>query len=135
MTTTPRFQLADEMLRRFAGVMRSSQLYTPGHPIITRNLASLSAAMQLLHGLERTIVIGLIGDEVIVDDMPIVKADALGTLTQRLQRVGFERISIDRGVTPEEIAELIQAVNTIERRNSDEPFEFPTLKNIRVGRV
>ena len=48
MTATPRFQLADELLRRFAAAMRSSQLYTPGHPIITRNLASLSAAMQLL---------------------------------------------------------------------------------------
>jgi putative nucleotidyltransferase with HDIG domain len=136
MTTTPRFQLADELLRRLAASMRSSQLYTPGHPIINRNLASLSAAMQLLHGLERTIVIGLIGDEVIVDDMPIAKADALGNLVKRLQHVGIERISIDRGVTPDEIAELIQAVNALERRNSDdEPFEFPVLKNIRVGRV
>ena len=49
MTATPRFQLADELLRRFAAAMRSSQLYTPGHPIITRNLGSLSAAMQLMH--------------------------------------------------------------------------------------
>ena len=106
MTATPRFQLADELLRRLAAAMRSSQLYTPGHPIITRNLASLSAAMQLLHGLERTIVIGIVGNEVIVDDTPVAKADALGTLVRRLQHVGIERISIDRGVTPEEIAEL-----------------------------
>jgi putative nucleotidyltransferase with HDIG domain len=136
MTATPRFQLADELLRRFAAAMRSSQLYTPGHPIITRNLASLSAAMQLLHGLQRTIVIGLVGDEVIVDDTPIAKADALGTLVRRLQHVGIERISIDRGVTPDEIADLIQAVNALERRdNLEEPFEFPQLAHIRVGRV
>src|SRR5215475_4509138 len=136
MTVTPRFQLADELLRRFAAAMRSSQLYSPGHPIITRNLTSLSAAMQLLHGLERTIVIGVVGDEVIVDDTPIAKADALGTLVRRLQHVGIERISIDRGVTPEEIADLIQSVNTLERRdNLEEPFEFPQLAHIRVGRV
>src|SRR5215510_2545694 len=136
MTATPRFQLADELLRRFAAAMRSSQLYSPGHPIITRNLTSLSAAMQLLHGLERTIVIGVVGDEVIVDDTPIAKADALGTLVRRLQHVGIERISIDRGVTPEEIADLIQSVNTLERRdNLEEPFEFPQLAHIRVGRV
>jgi putative nucleotidyltransferase with HDIG domain len=136
VTATPRFQLADELLRRFAAAMRSSQLYTPGHPIITRNLTSLSAAMQLLHGLERTIIIGLVGEEVIVDDMPIAKADALGTLVRRLQRVGIERISIDRGVTPEEIADLVHAVNALERRDKlDEPFEFPQLAHIRVGRV
>src|SRR5215467_4446898 len=136
MTVTPRFQLADEPLRRFAAAMRSSQLYSPGHPIITRNMTSLSAAMQLLHGLERTIVIGVVGDEVIVDDTPIAKADALGTLVRRLQHVGIERISIDRGVTPEEIADLIQGVNTLERRdNLEEPFEFPQLAHIRVGRV
>src|SRR5262249_332330 len=88
MTATPRFQLADDLLRRFAAAMRSSQLYTAGHPIITRNLSSLSAAMQLLHGLERTIVIGIVGDEVIVDDTPIAKADTLGTLVRRLQHVG-----------------------------------------------
>jgi putative nucleotidyltransferase with HDIG domain len=136
VTATPRFQLADELLRRFAAAMRSSQLYAPGHPIITRNLTSLSGAMQLLHGLERTIIIGIVGEEVIVDDMPIAKADALGTLVRRLQRVGIERISIDRGVTPEEIADLIQAVNTLERRDTlDQPFEFPQLAHIRVGRV
>ncbi len=49
---------------------------------------------------------------------------------------GIERISIDRGVTPEEIADLIHGVNTLERRdNLEEPFEFPTLAHIRVGRV
>jgi putative nucleotidyltransferase with HDIG domain len=135
MTTTPRFQLADELLRRLAAAMRSSQLYTPGHPIITRNLASLSAALQLLHGLERTVIIGLIGGEVIVDDMPIAKADALGTMVRRLQTVGIERISVDRGVTPDEIATLVQAVNELERRESEEAFEFPQLAHIRVGRV
>src|SRR5499427_3210252 len=136
MTVTPRFQLADELLRRFAAAMRSSQLYAPGHPIITRNLTSLSAAMQLLHGLERTIVIGIVGDEVIVDDTPIAKADTLGTFVRRLQHVGIERISIDRGVTSEEIADLIQAVNALERRDSsEEAFEFPQLAHIRVGRV
>jgi putative nucleotidyltransferase with HDIG domain len=136
VTATTRFQLADELLRRFAAAMRSSQLYAPGHPIITRNLTSLSAAMQLLHGLERTIIIGIVSDEVIVDDTPIAKADALGTFVRRLQRVGIERISIDRGVTPEEIADLIQSVNTLERRDTlDQPFEFPQLAHIRVGRV
>ena len=55
--TAPRFQLADEVLRRFAASLRSAQLYSKGHPIIARNLSSFSAAIQLLHTLEPTIVI------------------------------------------------------------------------------
>jgi len=34
--TAPRFQLADELLRRLAAALRSSQLYSKGHPIIGR---------------------------------------------------------------------------------------------------
>ena len=90
MTTTPRLQLADELLRRFTAALRSAQLYSKGHPIIARNLESLSAALQLLHSLQPTIVIGLVADEVIVDDMPMAKADTMGPLVRRLQAGGVE---------------------------------------------
>ena len=59
----------------------------------------MSTAIQLLHGLEPTVVIGIIGDEVVVDDTPMAKADAIGPLIRRLQQSGVERIAIDRGVT------------------------------------
>src|SRR6266545_993911 len=60
LMTAPRVQLADELLRSFAATLRSAQLYSKGHPIITRNLGSFSAAIQLLHTLTSRIVIGLI---------------------------------------------------------------------------
>ena len=63
--------------------LRSAQLYSKGHPIITRNLESLSAAFQLLHTQQPSVVIGLVGDEVIVDDFftttgLVVKTDTAG---------------------------------------------------------
>ena len=97
--SAPRFQLADELLRRLAASLRSAQLYSPGHPIIGRNLDSLSAAFQMLHGLQPAVTIGLVGDEVIVDDMPMAKADTLGPFVRRLQQAGVERMTVDRGVT------------------------------------
>ena len=78
--TTPRLQLADELLRRFSASLRSAQLYSKGHPIIGRNLEQLSAAIQILHTLSPTTVIGLVGDEIIVDDLPIARAEALGPI-------------------------------------------------------
>jgi putative nucleotidyltransferase with HDIG domain len=134
--TTPRLQLADELLRRFAASLRSVQLYSKGHPIINRNLESLSAAIQLLHGLEPAIVIGLVGGEVIVDDLPVAKAETLGPLVRRLQQSGVERITFDRGVTTDEIATFVEAITALDRPEGDgSAQELPALKHIRVGRV
>ena len=136
--TAARFQLADELLRRFAASLRSAQLYSPGHPIIGRNLESLSAAFQMLHSLQPTVTIGLVGDEVIVDDMPMARADALGPLVRRLQQAGVERITVDRGVTVDEITEFLAAITTFDARDArdgDAAGAFPAIPHIRVGRV
>jgi putative nucleotidyltransferase with HDIG domain len=133
--SAPRFHLADELLRRLAASVRSAQLYSPGHPIIGRNLESLSAAFQMLHGLQPTVTIGLVGDEVIVDDMPMAKADALGAFVRRLQQAGVERITVDRGVTIDEITAFLGAITTIDARDGDAAQTFPAIAHIRVGRV
>jgi putative nucleotidyltransferase with HDIG domain len=133
--SAPRFQLADELLRRLAASLRSAQLYSAGHPIIGRNLDSLSAAFQMLHGLQPTVTIGLVGAEVIVDDMPMAKADTLGPFVRRLQQAGVERITVDRGVTLDEITAFLQAITTIDARDGDAARTFPVLAHIRVGRV
>jgi putative nucleotidyltransferase with HDIG domain len=136
MSPAPRQQLADELLRRFAAALRSAQLYSPGHPIISRNLEALSAAVQLLHTLESAIVIGIVGDEIIVDELPIAKADALLPLVRRLHQGGVERVTIDRGVTIDELSTFLDAVTKVEAHAGGEAAApFPVLKHIRVGRV
>jgi putative nucleotidyltransferase with HDIG domain len=134
--TAPRFQLSDELLRRFAASLRSVQLYSKGHPIIGRNLETLGSALQVLHGLAPSVVIGLVGDEVIVDDMPMAKADTLGPLVRRLQQIGVERITIERGVTSDELSAFIEAVTNVELLDPKEAAAaFPAMPHIRVGRV
>jgi putative nucleotidyltransferase with HDIG domain len=134
--TTPRVQLADEFLRRLAATLRSGQLYSRGHPIISRNLEALSAAIQLLHGLDPTVVIGIIGDEVVVGDTPMAKADAVGPLIRHLQESGVERIVIDRGVSRDEIMSLVDALSAAaQREGTESPVASLSLPHIRVGRV
>src|SRR5262249_44840885 len=130
-------QLSDELLRRFAAALRSSQLYSKGHPIIGKNLEQFSAAVQLLHSLSSTTVIGFVGDEIIVDDMPIAKAETLGGIVRRLQQHGIDRINIDRGVTSDELAGFVDVVSRLEARidGSDAPDPFAEMTHIRVGRV
>src|SRR3977135_1319273 len=135
--TAPRVQLADELLRSFAATLRSAQLYSKGHPIIARNLTAFSTAIQLLPPLEPTIVIGLIGDEVIVDDTPMAKAETMGPVILRLRQNGLERITIERGVTLEELGMFVEATTALEHRDGDNKQEpaFGGMPHIRVGRV
>jgi putative nucleotidyltransferase with HDIG domain len=133
--TSPRQQLADELLRRFAAALRSGQLYSRTHPIIARNLELLAAAVQQLHDHAPSIVIGIVGDEIIVDDVPVTKADALGGLTRRLKQISVERITIERGVTRDEIGTLVEVVTSMEVKAGGPPPPFPTLKHVRVGRI
>src|SRR5262249_45914659 len=120
----------------FAASLRSAQLYSKGHPIIGRNLETLSSAIQLLHASAPTVVIGLVGDEVIVDDMPMAKAETLGSLVRRLQQTAADRITIAGGVTQDELSTFIEAVTSVEVLDPEEAAAaFPTLPHIRVGRV
>src|SRR4051812_9130677 len=132
--TAPRLQLADELLRRLAAALRSAQLYSKGHPIIGRNLESLSTALQLLHSLNPTVVVGIVGDEIVVDDMPMTKGgDTFGPLIKRLQQGGVERVTIDRGVTNDELRTFIEAVSVVDAGAA--AGAFPVLPHVRVGRV
>ena len=136
MSVAPRQQLADELLRRLAAALRSVQLYAPGHPLAARNFHGLSTAIQLLHALEPSIVIGIVSDEIVVDDAPIAKADTLSGLVQRLHRSGIERITVDRGVTTDELQEFVAAVAKAEPRlGTQEAAAFPSFAHIRVGRI
>jgi putative nucleotidyltransferase with HDIG domain len=127
--------LAEELLRRFAAAIRSGQLYSKGHPIISRNLEALAATAELLLAHTPSIVLGVVGDEIIVNDLPQARGENLGGLIRRLKQIAIERIVIERGATPEEIATMVDAVTTLEPRAGAEPPPFPALPHVRVGRV
>ncbi len=133
----PRVQMAEDLIRAFAATMRSVQLYSKGHPIIGKNIEALSGAIQMLHTMQPTLVIDMVGNEVIVDDMPVTKAESLTPTVRRLKQGGIERITVDRGVTVDELAAFAAAVAAID---GIEETAFVTdtlgsLTHIRVGRV
>jgi len=131
------FQLADDFLRRFASALRSAQLYSAGHPIIARNIDALVAGVGHVHASQPTITIGIVGTEIVVGDVPIGKVELLGELVKRMQLAGVERVAIDRGVSKEEIAGLVQTLASIEPRRigEDRPPELPVFPHIRLGRI
>ena len=66
--------LADDFMRRFAAALRGAQLYAPSHPLVQRAFDGLNESLTQLLNEQPTIAIGIIGQEIIVGDMPLPRA-------------------------------------------------------------
>ncbi len=135
MNAAQRARLAEELLRRLAAALRGTQLYAPGHPLVTRGIAALADTLALAHTTSAAVTIGIVGDNLVVGDMPVPRAaETLGELMRRLQQAGIERIVIDRGVVAEELAELVESVART-TAGAATAAAVAALPHIRVGRL
>ena len=145
MDQVARLRAADDLIRRLAAALRAAQLYAPSHPLVQRAFDGLDESLTQILNEQPTIAIGLIGQEIIVGDLPLPKAaESLGEMIRRLKSLGIERIAFDRGVTPEELQTLAITIAHPERRPDQlapgvEPSDpigvLNGLAHIRVGRI
>ena len=134
MNATERARLADDLLRRLAAAIRGAQLYAPGHPLVTRSITSLLETLATAHQHMPSVTIGIVGEDLVVGDIPIRDAVAtMGELMRRVQQSGIERIVIDRGVQSDEIMRLVETVSRSE--SGDQTAALSRLPHIRVGRL
>lgn len=133
MNTTNRGKLAEELVRRLAAALRGSQLYSHGHPLVARTITALADSLALSLTNTPSVTIGIVGDDLVVGDVPVPRAaETMAELMQRLRQAGIERIVIDRGVEPDEIAQLVHA---IAKEDAQAPEALARLTHIRVGRL
>ena len=140
LTPAARHQLSDDLLRRFGASLRGIQLYAATHPIVSRNLEALAEALRSLHAHDATIVIGMVGDELIVGDLPMSKAGmSMGELMRRFKAMGIERVTIQRQVTLDELKEFAAKFGHFEKSLTGDALRDAAAQlesaNIRVGRV
>jgi putative nucleotidyltransferase with HDIG domain len=140
-----RLRAADDFMRRLGAALRGAQLYAPSHPLVQRAFDGLNESITQLLTDQPSLAIGIIGQEVIVGDMPLPRAaESMGEMMRRLKSLGIERIVFDRGVTPEELSTLALTIAHPERRPgqetvgveaSDPLAVLNSLPHIRVGRI
>ena len=130
-------QKAEDLIRRLAAALRGTELYSPAHPIVQRGVDALTAA-----ALERlqsapSIVIGFIGDEVVVDGtrLPRGTASLIG-FARDLRDRGIEKITMSRGLSRAEIGHLVAAFT-----DRASPIPLPErliargVRNVSLGRI
>ncbi|MBI4486236.1 MAG: HD domain-containing protein [Acidobacteria bacterium] len=103
---------AEELVRRLAAALRGTELYSPNHPLVQRGIEALStAALEALQAAP-TIVIGFIGDEVVVDAVRLPKGTAtLVGFARDLRERDIEKVTFSRGLTREELRALVAVLN------------------------
>ena len=134
MSAIPKAKLAEELLRRFAAALRSVQLYAPAHPLVGRTIAAFSETLAQFHGAGSSIAIGIVGDELVVGDVPIPRAaEAMERMVVQLKGAEVERIVIDQGVQTNELLTLVRALGSPDaRKDAAASLQLP---HIRVGRL
>ena len=99
MSTTP-----DELVRRLAAALRAAELYAPQHPLVQRSVQALTAAATGFLSDASSVVVGFIGDDVVVNDARLGKGSAsLTGFVRGLRDREIEKITFHRGVAPDEI--------------------------------
>jgi putative nucleotidyltransferase with HDIG domain len=123
----------EEVLRRFASGVRAGQLYAREHPLLGRSVEGLIAALKPLLQSSPALTIGIVGGQFVVSETPMPKASAsMGELIRRLKDQHIERISFERGITPEEALTFMLAVSAAGKGAAEQEWNFP---HIRVGRI
>jgi putative nucleotidyltransferase with HDIG domain len=132
---TARVAVHEELLRRFASGSRAAQLYAADHPLLGRNVEGLLASLKALHQPHATVTIGIVDHEFVVADTPLAKASlGMKDLIDKLLANNVERISFERGVTAEEIVDLMLGVAKLSSKGADAApaWRFP---RIRIGQI
>ena len=98
----------DDLVRRLAAAIRGASLYSAGHPLVQRSVDALAALCATLTQSVDSIVMGFIGDEVVVNAERLPKsAAALVGFARDMREREIEKITIQRGVTREELRAFI----------------------------
>lgn len=145
MDSSRRLRLADDIVRRFAGAVRTSQLYAETHPLVNRSVEAFAETLEQLVAEQPPVTIGIVGDEIIVADTPVPNAPSTyAEFVRRLRNIGVERIVFERGVTPDELSTLVNSLAHPERlpakpspdlEPSDALAILNALPHIQVGRI
>jgi putative nucleotidyltransferase with HDIG domain len=94
----------DELVRRLAAALRAAELYAPQHPLVQRSVQALASASAAFLTDASTVVVGFIGDDVVVNDARLGKGSAsLTGFVRGLRDREIEKITLHRGVTADEL--------------------------------
>ena len=128
-------QNPEELVRRLAAGLRAAELYAPQHPLVQRSVQALASASAAFLTDAPSVVIGFIGDDVVVNDARLGKGSAsLTGFVRGLRDREIEKITFHRGITAEEVKTFLEVL--ADRRAKapvDERLAAAGVRRIAIG--
>jgi putative nucleotidyltransferase with HDIG domain len=121
----------DDLVRRLAATVRSAGLYSPSHPLVQRGVEAVARLCTSATEQTEGAVIGFIGDDVVVNAERLPKSAALGGFARDMREREIEKITLQRGVTREELRALVLE---LPQRQSTPPLQV-RLQRKGVSRI
>lgn len=127
----------DELVRRLAAGLRSSELYAPGHPLVERSVDTLASAATAYLTDAASVIVGFVGDDVVVNDTRLGKGSAsLTGFVRALRDKEIEKITFHRGVTREDVKMFLEELaNRRARTNVADRLAGRGVKRIAIGKL
>ena len=131
-----RTSLYEDLLRRIASGVRAAQLYAADHPLVARNMEGLIAVLRQLHQQQPSLVLGIVGTDLVVADTPLPKVSAgMPELIRRFRDHHVERIAFERGVTQDELVMLMQKLARLGGRAAADVEKELSSAHVKIGRL
>jgi putative nucleotidyltransferase with HDIG domain len=129
--------ISEELVRRLAAGVRGAALYSPDHPIVRRGVEALATLAQTALQRSDAIVIGFIGDDVVVNGARLGRSAApLIGFVRELRDLQIEKITVARGVTRDELKGFVQELaDRRAPRPLQERLDQRQVRHITIGRI
>ena len=130
-------QKAEDLVRRLAAALRGTELYSPTHPLVQRGIEVLSSdAIDALREAP-SVIIGFVGNEVVVDGGRLPRGSAaLASFARDLREREIEKVTLTRGLTREEIRCFVTALADRESRVAlADRLTKGGVHHIKVGKI
>lgn len=127
----------EELVRHLAAAMRALALYQPAHPFVERTIDQFATGCARTLGRIDTLVIGFLGDEIVVNDTRLSRSNpALVGLVRGLREREVEKLTFERGVSRDELrsflTELVDSSTPVPLQTR---LEQRRIRHIHVGRI
>lgn len=127
----------EELVRRMAAALRAVTLYQATHPFVERSLEHLLAGCSQALQRAETVVIGCLGDEIVVNDTRLSRSSAaLVGLVRELREREIEKITVQRGVTKDDLKGLLAELATRAPASALQTrLEARGIRRVAIGRI
>lgn len=135
--TSASIDVREDLVRRLAAATRGARLYAPDHPIVARGVDALAGLCTNALQRSDSIVVGVVGDEIVVDGERLQRPPAsLVGFARDLRAQNVDRITLGRGITRDDLRSFVSA---LAERSAAAPLarrvEAKQIRGVTLGRI